>query len=206
MRLGIMVFAIVAALAVNEPCWARQAAGFAGTAFGTSLAALPSFLTLKKSGDVTYAVNLNERYRLDGRAPVVFYGFAAGKLFAAYVRLDSMIGREAMAKRITAEYGKPSLTIEGGVEVLRWRKGDVKVKLKYDPSTKGLKLAYYSIANAGPAAALPEPDSVNMDELMQTYEKSKISKGISLPAQPAPKGYSPYDDGVANPTGRYARP
>ncbi|HCR13188.1 hypothetical protein [Solidesulfovibrio sp.] len=206
MRLGITLFAMVTLLAASGACWARQADGFAGTAFGTSLASLPSFLTLKKSGDVTYAVNLNERYRVDGRAPVVFYGFAAGKLFAAYVRLDGIIAREAMAKRITAEYGKPSLSVEGGVEVLRWRKGDVKVKLKYDPATKGLKLAYYSIANAGPAASLPEPDSVNMDELMQTYEKTKISKGISLPAQPAPKGYSPYDDGVTNPTGRNARP
>ena len=34
---------------------ARQPDGFAGTAFGTPLGALPSFMPLKKDGNVTYA-------------------------------------------------------------------------------------------------------------------------------------------------------
>ncbi|WP_300163980.1 hypothetical protein [Solidesulfovibrio sp.] len=206
MRLGIVFATFVTALALAGPCLARQPDGFAGTPFGTKLASLPSFMTLKKDGDVAYAVNLSERYRLDGHAPVVFYGFAGGNLFAAYVRLDGVIGRDAMAKRISAEYGKPSISAEGRVEVMRWRKGDVKVKLKYDPTTGSLKAGYYSIANAGAAARLPEPDSVDMDALVKAYEKDKIARGVSLPAQGAPKGYSPYDDGVANPVGRRPGP
>ncbi|MEA4858238.1 MAG: hypothetical protein AAGU21_22605 [Solidesulfovibrio sp.] len=203
MRGWIVGIALVACVMTGGTAMARQADGFAGTAFGTPLAALPSFMTLKKDGAVTYAVNLNERYRLDGHAPVVIYGFAAGKLFAAYVRLDGQIGRDAMVKRLSAEFGKPSFVMEGGVEVLRWRRGELKVKLKFNAATGSLKLGYYSVANAGPAAALPEPDSVDIDSLVKLYEKDKVAKGVSLPAAPAPKGYSPYDDGVADPAGRY---
>lgn len=201
MRFGIGIALFAALLALAMPAAARQKDGFAGTAFGTPLQALPSFMVLKKTGPITYAVNLNERFRLDGRAPVVFYGFAGGKLFAAYVRLDGVISRNAMAKRLTAEFGRPALAVEGGVEVLRWRKGDLKVKLKYDPAAGSLKLGYYSVADAGAAASLPEPDSVDLDGLIKLYEKDKVAKGVSLPAASAPKGYSPYDDGVVNPAG-----
>lgn len=203
MRVLLACVAIAAILATGTSAMARQPAGFAGTAFGTSLASLPSFMKLKTVGDVTYAVNLNEGYRLDGRAPAVFYAFAAGRFFAAYVRLDGLISRNAMAKRLTAEFGKPALAVEGNLEVLRWRKGDVKVKLKYDAVTQSLKLGYYSVDNAGPAARLAEPDNVDLDGLIDLYEKSKVAKGVSLPAAPTPKGYSPYDDGVTNPVGRY---
>ncbi|WP_428564876.1 MAG: hypothetical protein ACP59X_03015 [Solidesulfovibrio sp. DCME] len=203
MRGWIVLVVLAVATAMGATAMARQAEGFAGTAFGTRLAALPSFMVLKKDGDVTYAVNLNERYRLDGHAPIVIYGFAAGKLFAAYVRLDGVIGRDAMVKRLSADFGKPSLTVQSGVEVLRWRKGELKIKLKHTEATGSLKLGYYSLANAGPAARLPEPDSVDIDSLVKIYEKDKITKGVSLPAATAPRGYSPYDDGVANPVGRY---
>lgn len=197
MRGWIVFIALAACIMTGGTAMARQPAGFAGTAFGTPLAALPSFMTLKKDGDVTYAVNLNERYRLNGRAPVVVYGFASGKLFAAYVRLDGLIARDAMLKKLAAEFGKPSVATKNGVEVFRWRKGKVKVKLKSNADTGSLKLGYYSVDNAGSAAERLDLDSVDIDAIVKTYEKNKIAKDIVLPPAPAPKGYSPNDDSIA---------
>ncbi|EFL52753.1 conserved hypothetical protein [Solidesulfovibrio fructosivorans JJ]] len=201
MRWGAFVAALVMVLALGQTTWAKGGEGFAGTPFGSRLAALPSFMKLKTVGDINYAVNLNEPYRLNGKAPVVFYGFVQGRMFAAYVRLDGIIGHAALAKRLTAEFGKPSIMTEGGTEILRWRKGDLKVKLKFDPAAGSLKLAYYSIRYGSPAArVLAEPDAVDLDELARTYEKDKIAKGVTLPKGPARKWYSPNDAGIADPT------
>lgn len=202
MRAGVLawVLALAVALADGSAAMARQAEGFGGIAFGSTRTSLPSFLTLKTVGDVEYAVNLSERYRINGLAPAVLYGFAQGKLFAAYVRLDGVVSRDEMARRLSGQYGRPTVVTEGGVEVLRWRRGDLKVKLKFDPATGSLKLGYYSLAYGGPAArVLAEPDFANFDEVARDFEKNKVGKDVTLPAAPTKKGYSPYDDGVSDP-------
>ena len=197
MRGRIVCMVLAACVMLGGPAMARQPEGFAGTAFGTPLATLPSFMTIKKDGDVTYAVNLNERYRLNGRAPVVVYAFAAGKFFAAYVRLDGLIGRDAMVKRLVAEFGKPSIAMDNGVAVARWRKGKMKVKLKANAATGSLKLGYYSAANIGQAAEKLDLNDVDIDALTKLYEKEKVAKDLTLPPPPATKGYSPNDDSIA---------
>lgn len=202
MRGWIVFIALVACLMQGGPAMARQPNGFAGTAFGTPLTALPTFMTLKKNGTVTYAVNLEERYRLNGHAPVVVYGFVAGKLFAAYVRLDGLIDRAAMVKRLESQFGKPSVTKDDGVTVLRWRKGKVKVKLKSNPATGSLKLGYYSVAKAGLAAKLLDLDNVDIDGIVKLYEKNKLAKDIPLPEKAAPKTYSPLDDKISKSVNR----
>lgn len=207
MRGGIL--ALVAALVVlggGAAALARQADAFGRVPFGSERTKLGSFLTLKTVGDVEYAVDLNERYRLDGQSPAVFYAFAGGRLFAAYVRLDGLVSRDEMARRLSADFGRPTRTVEGGVEVLRWRRGDLKVKLKYDAAADTLKLGYYSIAYGGAAAkALADPESANFDEISKAYEKNKTARGVTLPQAPSVKGYSPYDDGVSDPAGRFTR-
>lgn len=193
MRGRIVCFALAFCIMLGGTALAGRSDGFAGTAFGTPLANLPSFMTLKKDGDVTYAVNLKERYRLNGQAPLVVYGFASGKLFAAYVRLDGLIERDAMAKRLTAECGKPVAAEDAGVAVLRWRKGKVKIKLKANAATGSLKLAYYSAAVPGPAADLLDLDNVDIDALAKLYDKDKISKSVTVPDASAPAKRSPFD-------------
>ncbi len=202
MRVWVMLVSCLLAVAMGMPAQAKEAASFAGTPFGTPRTSLPSFMTLKTVGHVSYAVNLNERYQVDGRTPVVFYGFADGRLFAAYVKLDGVISPEAMIKRLVATYGRPQITIESGVRILRWRKGDLKVKLKSDPSAGSLKLGYYSIAYGTPAArSLPAPDSIDMDELARMYEKDKIAKGVKVPDSTARQRKLPHDGSIANPLG-----
>ncbi|EHJ48148.1 hypothetical protein DFW101_2142 [Solidesulfovibrio carbinoliphilus subsp. oakridgensis] len=211
MRGGVwtLMAALAAALVVlgsGAAAEARQAEGFGGLPFGSERAKLGSFMTLKTVGDVEYAVNLNERYRINGQAPAVFYGFAGGRLFAAYVRLDGLVSRDEMARRLSADFGKPAVAVENGVEVLRWRRGDLKVKLKYDPAAGTLKLGYYSLVYGGPAAkALADPESAHFDEISKAYEKNKTAKGVTLPKAPSVKGYSPYDDGVSDPAGSFSR-
>ena len=196
MRGRIVCFALAFCIMLGGTATAGQTDGFAGTAFGTPLAALPSFMPLKKDGSVTYAVNLKERYRVNNQAPVVVYGFASGKLFAAYVRLDGLIERDAMAKRLTAEFGKPVAAADDGAAVLRWRKGKVKVKLKANAATGSLKLAYYSTANPGPLANLLDLDNVDLDALAKLSEKDKLTKEVTLPAASAPAKRSPFDGSV----------
>lgn len=202
MRGWIVLIALAMHILAGGEALAGKADGFSGTAFGTALTALPAFMILKTDGDVAYAVNLQESYRIGGKSPVVIYGFAGGRLFAAYVRLDGLTSRDAMVKELSARHGKPSAATEGGVETLRWRTGKTKIKLKSNPAAGSLKLGYYSTAETGPAARLLEGDSVDIDALARLYDKDKVTKGVSLPGTPAPKGYSPYDDGVSRPAGR----
>ena len=202
MRGWIVLVALAIGFLTGGEALAGKADGFSGTAFGTPLTSLPAFMILKSDGDVTYAVNLKEGYRIGSQAPVVIYGFAGGRLFAAYVRLDGLTSRDAMVKQLSARHGKPSTATEGGVETLRWRAGKTKIKLKSNPATGSLKLGYYSTKHAGPAARLLEADSLDIDALTRLYDKDKLTKGVSLPQTPAPKGYSPYDDGVSQSPGR----
>jgi hypothetical protein len=206
MRKKIIALVLMAACVAGSASLAvaagKAVSGFAGMAFGTKRSSLPSFMTIKTTGNIEYGVNPAEPYRINGRSPVVFYGFADGRLFAAYVRLDGIITRNEMAKRLTADYGKPAIVVEGGVEVLRWRRGDLKIKLKSDPAAGSLKLAYYSIANGEAAAkTLAEPDFADFEALTREFDKENFTKGVTLPAAPRVKGYSPYDDGVSAPAG-----
>ena len=203
MRVGVCVVAALLLCAAASMAARTSQASFDGLAFGTRRAGLSSFMTLKTTGTVEYAVNLSERYRVNGQAPAVFYAFAGGRLFAVYVRLTDVISRADMAKRLTAEFGKPAMAVEGGVEVLRWRRGDLKIKLKYDPNGHTLKLGYYSIRYGEPAlGTLADPEAIDIDALARPYEKNKISKDVTLPKVPATKGYSPYDDNAATRSGR----
>lgn len=202
MRGWIVLMVLAMGILAGGEALAGKTDGFSGTAFGTPLTSLPAFMILKSDGDATYAVNLKEGYRIGGQAPVVIYGFAGGRLFAAYVRLDGLTSRDAMVKELSARHGKPSTSTEGGTETLRWRAGKTKIKLKSNPTTGSLKLGYYSTQQAGPAARLLEADSLDIDALTRLYDKDKLTKGVSLPATPAPKGYSPYDDGVSQSPGR----
>jgi len=198
MRGRIVCFALAFCIMLGGTAVSGQSDGFSGTAFGTPLAALPSFMPLKKDGNVAYAVNLKESYRLNGQAPVVVYGFASGRLFAAYVRLDGLIDRDAMVKRLTAECGRPSVATDGGAEVLRWRKGKMKIKLKSDAAAGSLKLAYYSGAAPGPGASLLDLDNVDIDALAKIYEKDKMGKKLPAPAASAPAERSPFDGRPVN--------
>ena len=202
MRGWIVLMVLAMGILAGGEALAGKTDGFSGTAFGTPLTSLPAFMILKSDGDATYAVNLQEGYRIGGKSPVVVYGFAGGRLFAAYVRLDGLTSRDAMAKELSARHGKPSVSTEGGVETLRWRAGKTKIKLKSNPAAGSLKLGYYSTEQAGPAARLLEADSLDIDALARLYDKDKMTKAVSLPGKPAPKGYSPYDDGVSQSPGR----
>lgn len=203
MRVVLLVGALVSLTVAGAVAAKARPASFAGIAFGSQRSALASFMTLKSLGDVEYAVNLSEHYRINGQAPAVFYGFAGGRLFAAYVRLTGVISPAEMAKRLTAEYGKPTITVAAGQEVMRWRRGDLKIKLKYDTATHSLKLGYYSIRYGQTSlGTLVDPEAIDMDSLAKSYEKDKIAKDVTLPKPARVKGYSPYDDGIARPVGQ----
>ena len=85
---------------------------------------------------------------------------------------------------------------DDAADVLRWRKGKVKVKLKANAATGSLKLAYYSTANPGPLANLLDLDNVDLDALAKLSEKDKLTKEVTLPAASVPAKRSPFEGSV----------
>lgn len=150
--------------------------GFGGVAWGTPAGKLESFLKLKRIGAVDYYVNLNERYEIPGfPTPVVFYGFLDGKLYAAYVSLDSADAYAAVKKDLTGKYGAPKVKQESDTVVNSWQEGEVKIKLKADMKNAVMKLAYYYTPAAKDRNILSEElDAGSFKDLMKEWERDSI--------------------------------
>lgn len=150
--------------------------GFGGVAWETPAGKLESFVKLKRIGSVDYYVNLNERYEIPGfPKPVVFYGFLDGKLYAAYVRLDSAAAYAALKKDLTDKYGAPKVKQEGDTVINRWQEGEVKIKLKADMKNAVMKLAYYYEPASKDRNILSEElDAGSFKDLMKEWEKENI--------------------------------
>ena len=170
--LGIL-FPALLLLARTAPA---QTPGFGGVAWGTPAGELESFLKLKRIGAVDYYVNLNERYEIPGfPKPVVFYGFLDGKLYAAYVRLDSAAAYASMKKDLTAKYGAPKVKQESDTVINRWQEGEVKIKLKADMKNAVMKLAYYYEPAGKDRNVLSEElDAGSFKDLMKEWERESI--------------------------------
>ncbi len=172
---GLAAAAAALVLMLGSVCLA-ETQGFGGVAWGTPAKELKHFLKLKTKGAVDYYINLNESFDLKGvDKPVVFYAFVDGRLYAAYVKLENAASFEALRQRLASKYGKPKLKQDGDTVVRRWKKGDVKVKLKSNPVTGTMKAGFYYTPLAESKKVLGrELAPSEFKELMKDYDREII--------------------------------
>ncbi len=173
------VFLCLVMLAAGAGAASAGTESFNGVAFGTPAGELKSFLKLKSNGPIDYYVNLNESYEIPGFPnPIVFYGFVDGKLYAAYVRLDSANAYAALKKSLTGKYGKPKIKQDGEIVVNRWTTGDVTIKLKADMQNAVMRLAYYYEPAIKDRNILSEQldTGMNFKDLMQEWQRQGLKK------------------------------
>ena len=132
-------------------CWTTAAAldlqqGVHGM-YWTGSGSESSHLTkVREDGPVTYYVDANAAYQVANRSvPALIYGFYKDQFFASYIKLGLPLQFHNLKRHFTATYGEPKVhrQSENRSTILRWKDGEVKIKLKMKESGVDIKLAIY---------------------------------------------------------------
>jgi hypothetical protein len=139
-------------------------AGIHGITWASSAGDHEHLTRVRGDGPVRYYVNRNMIYRAANQpVPGVIYGFFQDRLFAVYIKLRSPNQVYYLEKRFRAEYGaaKVKMNKAGNRTIYRWKKDDIKIKLKIEENDRDLKLGidYIPIAAQLNQALLEEAPS-----------------------------------------------
>jgi len=140
----MMVLAL--SLALSVPAMAAKNGihkGFGSVAWSQDVSGVDGFMKLRSVDGIDYYVNLRDNFELKGFGkPTVYYGQAGSRLYAVHLRLKDDSGYDKLSSELTKLYGKGKKSRTGGVAVIRWKTGPVRVKLKKDEEG-GMKLSFY---------------------------------------------------------------
>lgn len=117
-----------------------------GVKWETDISRLKGFVKLWQNDLVSFFLKPGVNHTLyEFQLPSVVYGFFSGKFFAAYVRIDDPVVFSRLVKELAAEYGAPRIkrTAKNEQQILTWRKGNIKIKLKHYERDGKMKLAFY---------------------------------------------------------------
>lgn len=95
--------------------------------------------------EVVYYSHLGEIYMVgDAVIDKEIYGFYKDQLFGVYFNIESLDVYDKVLAHLKKKYGLPSSKLsEDDTHVLKWKKGDVAIKLKTDNAEQKMKLAFY---------------------------------------------------------------
>ena len=141
--LGLFCFGLMTA-----PCSAGGLdEGFSGIRWGTPIEEIESLQSVGSKGKVDYYVHSNAVHEYGGiRIPHVLYGFHGGRLFAAFAHIDTIEVFAQMRSQLQADYGIPVVKYQsesGQPTEYRWKKGELKLKLKVQRWSRKMKLGIY---------------------------------------------------------------
>lgn len=107
---------------------------------------------VRESDSVTYYVHSDTLYPVaDQMVTTVVYGFYKGRFFAAYIKLGSPLQFNNLKRHFSGKYGKPKVERNAAdqLTVLRWKAGEINIKLKMKASGQDVKMAVYYVPLAG---------------------------------------------------------
>jgi hypothetical protein len=130
------------------PCLAQGLQeGFSGIRWGTPIEELKQLQPVGSKGTVEYYLNPSVVHQFgDIEIPHVVYGFHGGRFFVAYAHIDTLEVFAQMKSQLQADYGIPMvkyLSESGEPSEYRWKKGQLKLKLKVQKYTQKMKLGIY---------------------------------------------------------------
>ncbi len=146
--------------------------GFNGIEWGTPKSELKDFFRLKTKGNAAFYSNTKETYFIKGfKPPKALYGFVDGKLFAVYLVIREQGLFDHYEKMLRGRYGEPRASRENATDILRWKSGDVKIKLKKNGGNGAMKLAYYYT---------PLSEKVDLEAVSATFNEINRKKTDEL--------------------------
>lgn len=177
---GLLVFALSAVFAEPEGDIGK---GMHGMQWGSSVSDHKFLTKVRQDGPVSYYVNSDTLFQAANQpVPGVVYGFYRDRFFAAYIKLRSPDQFSQMVRHFSTRYGDPDISrdADGKQSVYRWKKSDVKVKLKMTESSGEIKLGIYYIplstqSNIERLERIPDSDfTVPTPEGSQNKEASPL--------------------------------
>jgi len=144
--------------------------GIHGMVWGGHAADYLRLEKIREIGDASYYVNRQMVYHTAGE-PVtgVVYGFYRDRLFAVYIKMRTPNQLYYLEKHFSGEYGPAKVKAAGPETVYRWAQGDLKIKLKVNDASEGIKLCIYyqplskelnqTLVEEGPSDAFTPPSS-----------------------------------------------
>lgn len=140
-----LLFALLLALATTARAELPDPEkGFGNLKWGETIAGNEEFFKIKSKGNADFYIRNKDPYTLYGqKMERVIYGARGGKLFAAYVHMEDKDVFEKLENDLSAHYGPAKRSTSEGVNILQWKRGEFKIKLKEYPETGSLKLAFY---------------------------------------------------------------
>jgi hypothetical protein len=123
-------------------------AGFSGIAWATPIDQLPDLVQVGENKKLRYYVNPGVVHTIDDiEVPGLIYGFYTGRLYAVFARIDTLEVFARMRSRLQEQFGLPRVKYgaQGEPAVYRWKKNDLKIKLKVNERTGKMKLGLYHV-------------------------------------------------------------
>lgn len=140
--------------------------GFMDYSWGESIAKFSELTKLSSRQDVTYYSNPAESYTIDDIAVNdAVFGFYKGQFFAVYIGIDAPETYDAIKSYMQSKYGLPDTKIStrDHVTTMKWKHGEVAIKLKSSEIDHKMKLAFYYTPLSG---------ELNRQQLEATDESS----------------------------------
>lgn len=180
----------VPCLAAKPSQTASLSKGFGSASWGEDVSKRQEFMKLRSDEGVDYFVNLRETYQMQGYGkPMVFYGQAGGRLYAAHLRLKEDTAYDKLLAELTRSYGPGKKTREGETGVVRWKAGPVRVKLKKEQAG-GLKLSFYYQPVAVTLSMVQREAEPMSEELVRLLPSGDSQVGVPAGAlAPKPEEY-----------------
>ncbi|GAB6037263.1 hypothetical protein JCM15519_18220 [Fundidesulfovibrio butyratiphilus] len=173
LALCILVFASLAQAQDKTPAQktGQKSGGYAlsvgigNLTWGSELSKVKGFLKLKSADGIEYYVNLRSTAQFAGyKNPTLFYATVDGKLYAVHIRLENA-AYDKLRSDLTRAYGPGKMIREPEGEVMSWKVGHVRLKLK-SPAGPEIKLsAYYRPLAARLAVGKAYGDPGSSEEL-----------------------------------------
>jgi hypothetical protein len=143
-----LLFGFLCVGLITAPCLAQGLQeGFSGIRWATPIEELKQLQPAGSKGSVEYYLNPNVVHQFgDIEIPHVVYGFHDGRFFVAYAHIDTLEVFAQMKSKLQADYGIPMvkyLSESGEPSEYRWKKGQLKLKLKVQKYTRKMKLGIY---------------------------------------------------------------
>ena len=119
---------------------------FLGFKWGASVGEYPALKRLYAKDQIEFYSIPGRTYSVD-EVPIerVVYGFADGKLFSIYIDIETLESFNQIRQYIQDKYGDPKLSysVKERQNVLKWKVGDIRLKMKKRETDQRMKLAFY---------------------------------------------------------------
>ena len=143
-----LLFALLCTGLIAAPCLAQGLQeGFSGIRWGTPIEDLNHLEPVGSKKSVDYYVNPAVIHKFgEIEVPHVVFGFHGGLFFVAYAHIDTLEVFAQMKSQLQTDYGIPMvkyLSESGEASEYRWKKGQLKLKLKVQKYTRKMKLGIY---------------------------------------------------------------